>query len=105
MLPRTVLVTAVAHPLRGRALEAVSFIHLRGVLHLVVKLPDSSPGTIPASATDVCGPPSASGPGAVLDGDGLRRLRSLVAALRAAEADGWAGDSGRMAGGGDDGVA
>jgi len=98
-------VTAVTHPLRGRALEAVSFIHLRGVLHLVVKLPDSSPGTIAASATDVWGPASVSGPGAVLDADGLRRLRSLVAALRAAAADGRAGDSGRMAGGGDDGVA
>jgi hypothetical protein len=87
VLPRAVCVTAVTHPLRGRVLEAVSFIHLGGVLHLVVKLPDSSPGTIPVSATDVFGERVAAGPAAVLDADGLRRLRALVIALSAAGAD------------------
>jgi hypothetical protein len=83
LLPRAVRVVAVTHPLYGRVLEAVSFIHLRGVLHLVVRLPDSSPGTIPASATDVLGARAAAGPAAVLDADGLRRLRALVTALSA----------------------
>jgi len=87
VLPCAVHVTAVTHPLHGRVLEAVSFIHLRGVLHLVVKLPDSSPGTIPASATDVFGERAAAGPAAVLDADGLRRLRALVTAVSAAAAD------------------
>jgi hypothetical protein len=86
LLPRAVRVVAVTHPLHGRVLEAVSFIHLRGVLHLVVRLPDSSPGTIPASATDVFGERAAAGPAAVLDADGLRRLHGLVMALSAAAA-------------------
>jgi hypothetical protein len=76
-------VTAVTHPLYGRTLDAVAFIHLRGVLHLVVRLPDSSPGTIPASATDVFGGQASAGPAIVLDADGLRRLRALVMALAA----------------------
>ena len=81
MLPCAVRVTAEAHPLSGRTLDALSFIHLRGVLHLVVRLPDSSPGTIPVSATDVFGERAAEGPATVLDADGLRRLRALTLAL------------------------
>jgi len=83
VLPRGVRVVAVTHPLYGRVLDAVSFVHRRGVLHLVVKLPDSSPGTIPASATDIFGERAAAGPPVVLDADGLRRLRGLVMALSA----------------------
>jgi hypothetical protein len=89
MLPRAVRVTAVTHPLYGRTLDAVSFMHRRGVLHLVVRLPDSSPATIPASATDVFGERAVTGPAMVLDPDGLRRLHALVMALSApAGADG-----------------
>jgi hypothetical protein len=55
------------------------------VLHLVVRLPDSSPGTIPASATDIFGEAAAAGPAMVLDADGLRGLRALVMALAAGE--------------------
>jgi hypothetical protein len=66
-------------------LDAVSFVHLRGVLHLVVRLPDSSPGTIPASATDIFGVAAAAGPAVVLDAGGLRRLRALVTALAAGQ--------------------
>jgi hypothetical protein len=66
-------------------LDAVWFMHLGGVLHLVVRLPDSSPGTIPASATDIFGAAAAAGPAMVLDGDGLRRLRALVTALAVRE--------------------
>jgi len=87
-LPCPVRVTAVTHPLCGRALEATSFIHRNGVLHLVVKLPDSSPGTIPASATDIFGDRQAGGPAVVLDAAGLRRLRALVEAVRAGSAAG-----------------
>jgi hypothetical protein len=83
VLPCAIRVTGAAHPLRGRTLDAVSFIHLRGVLHLVVRLPDSSPATIPASATDIFGVAASAGPAMVLDGDGLRRLRGLVTALAA----------------------
>ena len=86
MLPCAVRVTAATHPLNGRTLDALSFIHLRGVLHLVVRLPDSSPGTIPVSATDVFGERAAEGPATVLDADGLRRLRALTLAL-----GGWDG--------------
>jgi hypothetical protein len=81
-LPCAIRVTG-AHPLRGRTLDAVSFMHRRGVLHLVVMLPDSSPGTIAASATDIFGVAAAAGPAVVLDADGLRRLRALVTALAA----------------------
>ncbi len=88
MLPCAVRVTAVAHPLHGRVLDAVSFLHRRGVLHLVVKLPDSSPGTIPVSATDVFGQrvwptPVARRPGSDLRklfGNGPPDLRILVGA-------------------------
>jgi hypothetical protein len=83
-------VTAVTHPLHGRTLEATSFMHRSGVLHLVVRLPDSSPATIPASATGIFGERAVTGPAAVLDADGLRRLRVLVVALSAAGAGGRA---------------
>ena len=73
--------TAGTHPLNGRTLDALSFIHLRGVLHLVVRLPDASPGTIPVSATDIFGERAADGPVTVLDAGGLRRLRALMLAL------------------------
>ena len=90
MLPCAVRVVAVTHPLCGRTLEAASFIHRSGILHLVVKLPDSSPATIPASATDIFGERAVTGPAAVLDADGLRRLRALVVALSAGGPDGRA---------------
>jgi hypothetical protein len=82
MLPREVCVTSVTHPLSGRLVAARSFKRLRSELLLVITLPDGSPGTIAAAATDVFGPAGgAAGPGAVLDAAGLRRLRELVAVL------------------------
>jgi hypothetical protein len=60
---------------------ARSFKRLNGVLLLVIELPDGSPGTIPADATDVLGGVEAGGPAVVLDAGGWRRLRDLVAAL------------------------
>ncbi len=75
--------TAEVHPLFGRLLWASGFKRLGGVLHLVVTLPDSSPGTIRADATgvfgdggglEVHGMPG----GTVLTVDGIRQLRVLV---------------------------
>jgi hypothetical protein len=61
---------------------ARSFKRLNGELLLVIELPDGSPGTIPASATDVLGSAEAGGPPPVmLDAGGWRRLRELVVAL------------------------
>ena len=81
MLPCQVRVTSVMHPLSGRLVAARSFKRLNGELLLVIELPDGSPGTIPAGATDVLGSAEAGGLPVVLDARGWRRLRELVAAL------------------------
>ena len=81
MLPCDVRVTSKTHPLSGRLVAARSFKRLNGVLLLVIELPDGSPGTIPAQATDVLGAVEAAGPGTVLDAAGWRRLRALAAVL------------------------
>jgi hypothetical protein len=72
--------------LAGRLVAARSFKRLQNVLLLVIELPDGSPGTIPAAATDVLGPAGAGGPAVVLDGGGWQRLRGLV--VRLADRDG-----------------
>jgi hypothetical protein len=76
-----VQVTSRTHPLAGRLVAARSFKRLQGVLLLVIVLPDGSPGTIRADATDVLGDAEPGGPGTVLDAAGFRRLRALVAVL------------------------
>jgi hypothetical protein len=81
VLPCEVRVTSRTHPLAGRLVAARSFKRINGVLLLVIELPDGSPGTIPASATDVLGPAEVGGPLVVLDAGGWRRLRELVVAL------------------------
>jgi hypothetical protein len=78
-----VRVTAEVHPLFGRLLWASGFKRLGGVLHLVVTLPDGSPGTIRADATGVFGDDAglrAHGEpgGTVLTVEGIRQLRVLV---------------------------
>lgn len=79
MLPCKVRVAAETHPLFGRLLEAASFKRLSGVLHLVVVLPDGTPGTIPAAATTVFGDvPAPAACAAVLSVEGVRGLRILV---------------------------
>ncbi len=62
-------------------MPAVGFKRRSGVLLLVVTLPDGTPGTIRADATDIlCASPSE--PGAtVLTVEGIRQLRLLVDAL------------------------
>ncbi len=74
-------VTSAAHPLSGRLVAARSFKRLNGVLLLVIELPDGSPGTIPAAATDVLGPAEPDGPVVVLDVAGWRRLQALAMML------------------------
>jgi hypothetical protein len=81
VLPCEVRVTGEAHPLFGRLVKAASFKRWNGVLHLVIELPDGSPGTIRADVTDVLGSVAADGPAVVVDAEGLRRLRSLVTVL------------------------
>jgi hypothetical protein len=81
LLPCEVRVSAETHPLFGRLLAARSFKRLNGVLHLVVELPDGSPGTIRADATDLLGVQLPSGPGVVIDAGGLRELNRLVVPL------------------------
>ena len=81
VLPAEVRVTAATHPLFGRLLWASGFKRLGGVLHLVVVLPDGSPGTIRADATGVFGDEleAPSEPAAtVLSVEGIRQLRVLV---------------------------
>jgi hypothetical protein len=81
VLPCPVRVTAAGHPLFGELLAASAFRRFSVVLHLVVVLPDGSPGTIRADATDVL---AAAGPGpagTVLDAAGVRALRVLVTAM------------------------
>jgi len=65
-----VRITAATHPLFGQLLGARDFRRVDGVVFLVVGLPDGSPGTIRADATDV------------LDVNGLRALNHLVRGLR-----------------------
>lgn len=94
VLPCQVRVTATRHPLFGLLLAAHHFRGVDGVVLLVVTLPDGSPGTIRADATDVLGATAgdASG-GMVLDGEGLRALHQLVVRLRPGRGErAWAGD-------------
>jgi hypothetical protein len=80
VLPAEVRVTAATHPLFGRLLWASGFKRLGGVVHLVVVLPDGSPGTIRADATGVFGEERElpAEPGTVLTVEGIRQVRLLV---------------------------
>ena len=81
VLPCPVRVTASAHPLFGELLAASAFRRFGGVMHLVVELPDGSPGTIRADATDVLAAAASQVPGTVLDAVGVRALKALVTAM------------------------
>jgi hypothetical protein len=65
----------------GRVLAAGGFKRRDGELLLVVVLPDGSPGTIPATATDVLGPSPGEAIASTLSVDGVRRLRLLLDTL------------------------
>lgn len=83
--------TVSAHPLFGCLLTAHHFRRVDGVVFLVVDLPDGSPGTIRADATNVLGGSAAEFAGTVLDGEGLRALRAMVTRLRPVRGSGRAG--------------
>jgi len=83
VLPCEVRITSPTHPLFGKLLRAKGFKRLNGALLLVVDLPDGSPGTIRADATDVLGADIAPGPAVILDAEGLRALHQLVTRLDA----------------------
>ena len=74
--------TAATHPLFGQLLAVRGFRRVDGVVFLVVELPDGSPGTIRADATDVLGVDAVEAVVTVLDVDGLRALNHLVSGLR-----------------------
>jgi hypothetical protein len=93
-------VVSTTHPLSGRLVAAWSFKRLQGELLLVIELPDGSPGTIRADATDVLGAAEPAGPGTVLDAAGWRRLRALTSALSADRSGERAGRAGQRARGG-----
>ena len=84
VLPTQVRVTRAVHPLSGCTLEATGFRRWRGLIELLVALPDGSGGTIDAAATDVFGSAPETAAATILSADGLRDLRSLVAVLRPA---------------------
>jgi hypothetical protein len=81
-------VIAETHPLFGRLLAARSFKRWNGVLMLVVDLPDGSPATIRADATDVFGVGGPQDAVSVLDAAGLRELHALVQRLCASRVAG-----------------
>jgi hypothetical protein len=83
VLPCEVRVVAETHPLCGRLLAVKAFKRWDGVLLLVVELPDGSPGTIRADATDVLGASRDTGPDCVVDPAGVRELHRLVRQLAA----------------------
>jgi hypothetical protein len=66
----------------GDVLEASGFKRWNGVLLLVVELPDGSPGTVRADATDILATPSMEPTPFELDGEGIQRLHGLVVALQ-----------------------
>ncbi len=81
MLPAEVRVTAMTHPLFGRLVPATGFKRRSGVLLLVVTLPDSTPGTIPADATDILSDSPDEPCATVLTVEGFRQLHLLVTVL------------------------
>lgn len=80
-LPREITVTALHHPLFGQRLEVRAWSTLRGVVHLVVTLPDGTPGTIELGATSAGGDAIEPQAATILSVDGVRRLRTLLEAL------------------------
>ena len=73
--------TSLIHPLFGEVLPCSGFKRWNGVLLLVVELPDGSPGTVRADATDVFPLAPREARRLVLDGEGIQRLHGLVVPL------------------------
>jgi hypothetical protein len=86
-----VRVSAGLHPLFGELLACSGFRRWTGVLLLVVELPDGSPGTIRADATDIFATAPMTPTELVLDGEGIQALHGLVVALQRRPGSGWRG--------------
>jgi hypothetical protein len=82
VLPCEVRVTALMHPLFGELLPCSGFKRWNGVLLLVVGLPDGSPGTVRADATDIFAEAPVAPTGLVLDGAGIQALHALVVSMQ-----------------------
>ena len=82
VLPCRVRVTAWTHSLFGELLACSAFKRWNGALLLVVELPDGSPGTVRADATDIFATAPVTPTKLVLDGEGIQALRGLVVALQ-----------------------
>jgi hypothetical protein len=91
LLPCSVRVTAAMHPLFWELLACSGFKRCNGVLLLVVELPDGSPGTVRADATDMFATAPMTPTGLVLDGEGIQALHGLVVALQRRPGSGWKG--------------
>jgi hypothetical protein len=61
------------------------------MLLLAVELPDGSPGTVRADATDIFPTASMTPTELVLDGEGIQALHRLVVALQRRPGSGWKG--------------
>jgi hypothetical protein len=91
VLPCGVRVTAAVHPLFGELLACSGFKRWNGLLLLVVELPDGSPGTVRADATDIFATAPMTPTELVLDGHGIQALRRLVVAGQRRPGSGWKG--------------
>jgi hypothetical protein len=91
LLPCSVRVTAAMHPLFGELLACSGFKRWNGVLLMVVELPDGSPGTVRADATDIFATAPVTPTGLVLDCEGIQALHGLVVALQRRTGSGWKG--------------
>jgi hypothetical protein len=77
-LPEEVTVTAAHHPLAGMRLAVEGRRAIRGRAHLIVRLPDGTPGTVELRATSAASAEGGAPAGALLSVEGLRRLRRLL---------------------------
>jgi len=76
--PGAVTVTAAHHPLAGRRLAVEGRRAIGGRAHLIVRLPDGTPGTVELAATTAAATESGAPVGALLSVEGVRRLRRLL---------------------------
>ncbi len=81
--PRRVRVLRSRHPLQGCSLEVLGFSHRRGVLQLLLVLPDSSRSLIPAAWTDLEATGAAIGEGRLASLDDLPKARRVLEPLLA----------------------
>jgi hypothetical protein len=84
-LPREVTVTAAHHPLAGSRLAVEGRRVIGGRAHLIVRLPDGTPGTVELQATSLVAAEGGVLGGALLSLEGVRRLRRLLAASAAGD--------------------